>query len=75
LAQRSEVFQGVVLVAGECGFLADDGAKGTGSVLDRENRALITCGRPKLRFSGALKSNKVREYAQYFRFLRREREN
>ena len=47
--------------------------KGTGSILDRENRALISCCRPKLRFSGALKSNKLREQARYFRVFRRER--
>jgi hypothetical protein len=29
----------------------------------------------KQRFAGALKSNKVREHAQYFRFSHREREN
>lgn len=57
-----------------CG-LAHDGAMGTGWVLDRENRAFISCCWPKLRISGALGSNKVREHAQYFRFFGREREN
>jgi hypothetical protein len=53
--------------------LSVTGRKGTGSILDRENRALISCCRPKLRFSGALKSNKLREQAHYFRVFRRER--
>ena len=60
---------------GEGVFLADDGEKGTGSVLDRENRALIGCCWPKLRFSGALMSNITREHARHFRVFCRECKN
>jgi hypothetical protein len=49
--------------------------KGTGWILNRENRALIGFCWPKLRFSGAPKSNKLREHARYFRVFCREREN
>src|SRR5690349_6752420 len=42
--------------------------KGTGSVLDRENRAVIETG-----FSGAHSSNINPEHARYFQFLRGER--
>jgi hypothetical protein len=41
--------------------------RGTGSILEGENRAQIRCCRPNLSFSGALRSKKMREHAHYFR--------
>ena len=42
--------------------------KATGSVLDRENRALITCCWPKLRFSAARNANKIADTRNIFDF-------
>jgi len=47
--------------------------RGTGLIPDRENRAQIGCRRPNLIFSGALRSEKVRERAHDSRIFRRER--
>jgi hypothetical protein len=46
--------------------------RGTGSILDRENRAKIRCWRANLSFSGALRSRKYASIARYFRDFRRE---